>query len=109
MSGVQKKELEKAKKIVKKYVDHLEGKGFEIQEAFIFGSYGRGNFHEGSDIDVAIISDEFEKDWDNKERFLWHQTIDVDPRLEPVGFTKKNFVDENPLVWEIKKHGIRVK
>lgn len=109
MSRVQKVELEKVKKIAKKYINKLEKSGFEIQEAFIFGSYGRGNFHEASDIDIAIVSDELEKDWDEKENFLWRQVVGLDARLSPVGFTRKGFNINNPLVWEVKEHGIKIK
>ena len=33
---------------------------------------------------------------------------DIDSRLEPVPFRPDNFVDEDPLLWEIKKEGIRI-
>jgi hypothetical protein len=33
---------------------------------------------------------------------------DIDWRIEPVPFKPETFVDEDPLVWEIKKEGIPI-
>ncbi len=48
-----------ALEIVKKYIDFLKDNKFNIQKAYIFGSYAKGNFNEDSDIDLAIVMNNF--------------------------------------------------
>jgi predicted nucleotidyltransferase len=75
----------------------------------LFGSYATGKANQWSDIDVAIISDKLKKDWNKNEDVLWKYTIGVDSRIEPIGFTVKDFQDEcDPMVYEIKKTGIKI-
>ncbi|KJU83578.1 DNA polymerase, beta domain-containing protein [Candidatus Magnetobacterium bavaricum] len=33
---------------------------------------------------------------------------DIDNRIEPVPFRPEDFIDEDPLVWEIKRYGIKL-
>ena len=42
--------------------------------------------------------------------YLWVRKRDKDSRamIAPVGFHPKDFVEEDPLAWEIKKTGIRI-
>ena len=55
---------------------------------YLFGSYSRGNWHNDSDIDVAIIFDKI-----NENRFEIMKQIlklrrDIDLRIEPVIFER---------------------
>jgi predicted nucleotidyltransferase len=98
-----------AKKIVKKYTTKLKAKKYPISAVYLFGSYATGKANQWSDIDVAIISDKLKKDWNKNEDVLWKYTIGVDSRIEPIGFTVKDFQDEcDPMVYEIKKTGIKI-
>lgn len=104
-----KKELKKIKKILLKYKSLLEKGGFSIKKMILYGSYARGNFKNYSDIDVCIISDTFQKNKDYYESYLWKKVLEVDCRIEPVGYHPKEFKDIDPLVNEIKKEGIEIK
>ena len=42
-------------KIVKKYINYLKNNKFNVQKAYIFGSYAHGKFNDDSDIDLAIV------------------------------------------------------
>ena len=42
-------------KIIKKYIKFLQENNYEVQKAYIFGSYAKGNYDDNSDIDLAII------------------------------------------------------
>lgn len=98
-----------AKKIVKKYAKELRINKFPFKEIYLFGSFARNKVHKWSDVDVAVISDELKTNWDKKEDLLWHIRRKVNSRIEPIGFTVKDFQDENdPMVYEIKKNGIRI-
>ena len=99
----------KAEKIVKKYAAELKAKKYPFSAVYLFGSYAKGKANRWSDIDVAIISDKLKKNWNKNEDILWRYTIGVDSRIEPIGFTVKDFQDDsNPIVYEIKKTGIKI-
>ncbi len=98
-----------AKKIVRKYAEKLKENKFPFSAIFLFGSSIQGKAGKWSDIDVAVISDKLKNNWNKNEELLWKYTVDVDSRLEPIGFTKEDFADlGNPIVAEIRRHGIKV-
>jgi len=98
-----------AKKIVKKYAEKLKEKKFPFSAVFLYGSTATGKAGKWSDIDVAVVSDKLKKNWNRNEELLWEYTLDVDNRIEPIGFTKNDFSDlGNPMVAEIRKHGIKI-
>jgi len=39
----------------------LERRGFRVEEIYLFGSYARGDYLKSSDIDLVVVSD----DWEN--------------------------------------------
>lgn len=41
------------------FINLLEENDFQIQRAYLFGSYAHGNADEWSDIDLALISNKF--------------------------------------------------
>ncbi len=49
---------QKTKKIVEEFVRRIKEKyGEKIEEAILFGSYARGDYTGGSDIDIIVITD----------------------------------------------------
>ena len=98
-----------AKKIVRKYAEKLEKENYPFQMIYLFGSYAQNKSHKWSDIDVAVVSDKLKRDKDKNKFLLWDLRMDVDTRIEPHGFTVKDFQDvNNPMVYEIKKTGIKI-
>ena len=90
---------------VKRYVTKLREDGITIESAYLFGSCAKGVEHTWSDIDVAIVSSDITDDRvDERIRFtkIAHE---IDSRIEPVPYHPRFFVEEDPLVWEIKKTG----
>jgi predicted nucleotidyltransferase len=70
----------------------------------LFGSYAKGDFNEHSDIDIAVVFD----DYDNhiKRQFeLLKLTRHVDSRIEPHPFRERDFTINTPLVYEILSSG----
>ena len=45
---------------VRAFVAEVRAAGVPLRKAILFGSYARGQQHEGSDIDVALIADTFD-------------------------------------------------
>jgi uncharacterized protein len=46
--------------LVKQFVKELQNKGLHLQKVYLFGSYSRNEQRSYSDIDVAVVADEFE-------------------------------------------------
>jgi len=108
MSEAQKAKVTRAKKLVRTYTRLLRKSDFPVSGAFLYGSYAKGNARKGSDIDVCIISKAYDPEDDRKRLLLWEKRRGVDMRIEPIAYHPEDFDDSNPLVHEIKDHGIRV-
>ncbi|MBI4268352.1 nucleotidyltransferase domain-containing protein [Candidatus Uhrbacteria bacterium] len=95
------------KKHVQKYLASLD---FPIEQAFIFGSQAKGRPRKYSDIDVAIISSKIRNSLASTKYLLRkaHDLHSANFYIEPHGFHPREFVDESPLAWEIKKTGVRL-
>ncbi len=96
-----------ALKLTKQYIKILQGK-YKVKKAFMFGSFARGNAHEDSDIDVAVI---LGGNFDVFDRRLELMKLrwDLDTRLEPHPIPSKDFNKWNALANEILKYGIPIK
>lgn len=81
---------------------------FTVSQSFLFGSFAKGNFHEESDIDIAVVF----KDYGNVENMrleLMRIRRKIDSRIEPHLFTQSDFILESPLVYDICKYGVALK
>lgn len=86
----------------------LQKQGVPIEQAYLFGSWAKGTQQKDSDIDLAVVSSVF-RDWEQKNRLLTRVKRAVFSDIEPHGFHPKNFKPkENPVAYEIVKHGIRI-
>ncbi|MDR1183955.1 MAG: nucleotidyltransferase domain-containing protein [Coriobacteriales bacterium] len=50
----------------------------------LYGSYAKGNAHEDSDIDVAVIFDGFKGDWLKTSSHLWRLRRGISYDIEPI-------------------------
>jgi predicted nucleotidyltransferase len=108
MQNTKRKELKIIKKKVKEFLQIIINDGFPVETAYLFGSYSRGDFKRDSDIDLLIISKQFEKNWDENEKYLWRTTRYVDSRLEPIGCSPREFNNSAILKEIIKKEGEKI-
>lgn len=81
-----------------------------VDKAIVFGSYAKGNYHDDSDIDLAIFTDSL-KDLERVDgiKFLLqrarkYRTVD----LQPIPFTKQDYFQPVGIVEEILKTGITI-
>lgn len=99
-----------AKKIARAYAHALDRCGYPVAALYLFGSHRKGRARRSSDIDVAVVSPRLRKREDQNRLLLWQVRRDVDPRIEPHGFTPEDFADEaNPTASEIRHTGIRIR
>lgn len=98
-----------AQRIVGQYAEKLRKAKYSFSAIYLFGSYAKGIPRYESDIDVAVVSKEIEKGWKKGKMRLWNLTAGVDSRIEPHGFSPKEFQEDwRPMVHEIKTTGIKV-
>ncbi len=57
---------------------------YDVRYIILFGSYQKGNFHEDSDIDIAVVVDAFGDDYFEDQTNLFRLTRGIDSRIEPV-------------------------
>jgi len=69
--------------IVKQYADLLR-KELSPAAIILYGSYAKGNAHEDSDIDVAVIFDGFTGDRLKTSSTLWRLSEDISLYIEPI-------------------------
>ncbi len=86
----ERPDLKDILKIVEKYAELLK-ENMDVKGVYLFGSFVRGGFDEDSDIDVAVVSDEFNGDLVDDTLKLMKFRRNVDSRIEPHPFLVKDF------------------
>lgn len=94
--------------LISHYLASLKEHGFHIQDAFLFGSYAKGQANQWSDIDLALVSPAFEGVRFTDKNKIRKITIAISSDLEVLPFSPKAFTANDPLVKEILDTGIRV-
>ena len=93
--------------IVEKYINYLKINNYNIQKAYIFGSYANGRFHENSDIDLAIVLNNLSNSFIMQIE-LMKLSRKFDTRIEPHPFDETDFNESNPFANEILTKGIQI-
>ena len=64
----------------------------DVERIIIFGSYAQGKSRSDSDIDIAVISKDFEKMRLLEKIYLLARVpVSIDSRIEMIGFSYKDF------------------
>jgi predicted nucleotidyltransferase len=92
-----------ALEIAREYADVVKTH-FDYKKVILFGSYAKGNFHEDSDIDIAVVFSDYNNRMD-RQLELMKLTRKIDSRIEPHPFRENEFEISNPFVNEIMKYG----
>ena len=96
---------------VLEYIDILKQYGLKIDKAFLYGSAARNEEGEDSDIDVMLVSRDFDDGSDDQTiGLIWRLTRRVDSRIEPLAVGLKRFKKDkiSPLLQLVKKEGIPI-
>lgn len=97
----------KVEDIVKTYAE-LVMKEIKVSSIYLYGSYAKGTYSEDSDIDIAVIGDDFIGDPIEDTLQLMRIRRKVDNRIEPHPFKSSDFDLTNPYVQEILRTGIKI-
>jgi len=92
---------------VMKYINYLRNKYSDVSKVYMFGSHSKGVADEDSDIDIAVIFNDFEDAFDLQVE-LMKLRRKFDSRIEPHVFRNKDFDISHPLVEEIMTKGIEI-
>lgn len=94
--------------IVEKYVEKI-CENYKVYAIILFGSYAKGTEHEDSDIDIAIITDDFEDDIIDEELKLMKLRRKIDTRIEPHIIRIEDYKNaETPFIKEVIDTGIKI-
>jgi predicted nucleotidyltransferase len=99
--------------VVDKYKRSLETLGIRVKRIILYGSYASGNAKNESDIDLLVVSDDFERmDLWKRLALLGRARMGIKRPMEIIGFTEEEFKAEQRGSFvgdEIKTKGVEVK
>lgn len=92
--------------IIHSFLDSIKNE-IRIDKVFLFGSYAKGTSSKYSDIDLAIVSRDFEgvRFFDRKRLIKYIVKVNTDIQLHP--FKLEDFTTDDPFVEEIIRTGIQ--
>ena len=93
---------------LKKLATELKDSGIHLKKVVLYGSYSRNEQHEWSDIDVALVADEFISiGFEDVKLFARMLVKRPDLNIQPRTYNTKDFSsDKDPFVEEIMRTGI---
>jgi len=70
---------------VQRYIRAVEGAGIPVSFVVLFGSQALGDTHEWSDIDLLVVSPQFDGPRHREDTgVLWYMAARTDSRIEPI-------------------------
>lgn len=96
-------------RVAKLFIDSLRESGIDVSEAYLFGSVSKGLADKDSDIDLAVVSRDFQGIRYHDMKKISKHRIRVDSRLEIHPFSRQE-VDQDPpqFFLKIKQDGMRI-
>jgi uncharacterized protein len=93
-------------RIIADYGKALEAEGVKPQKIILFGSYSTGTQHEGSDIDLVVISEDFaSKDYWERINVLAAALVRVFEPIEAIAMTPEEWERGDSLIVDFARHG----
>jgi len=79
------------KKLVKDFIKAIKEKNIKIEAVFLFGSYAQNKADNNSDIDIAVISPDFGKDFFDECVFLKEISEKIDFDISPRAYSLEEY------------------
>ena len=99
----------KSNKIVKRFIN-LIIKKFNLKKIIIFGSFARGDYHKGSDLDLIIVGEFKERFIDRIGKII--ELNDSDLEIDAMVYTEEEFQkmikERRPFIEQALEEGIVV-
>jgi len=94
---------------VRNYARDIETHGVHLRAVILYGSFAKGTQHEWSDIDVALVADEFTGFYfDDSNLFPYVGIKKPYIRIEAKTYSTDYFKEGDPFIDVIKKEGIKI-
>lgn len=95
--------------IIKKYINELNENGLYFHKVILYGSYAKGTADEDSDIDLMLVSNQFEVDNAEYLPLIWLSATRTNYRIEPYLIGEKRFYTGfSPLIDAAKYEGVEI-
>ena len=94
---------------VRNYAYRIEDNGVHLRTVILYGSFAKGMQHEWSDIDVALVADEFTGFYFDDAKFIPYMGFKQPypyTLIEAKTYATDYFRTGDPFIEEIKKEGI---
>jgi predicted nucleotidyltransferase len=98
---------ESAINTINRFISACNKNNISFNKVILFGSLAKGNYNENSDIDLALVSDQFS----GNPFSDWHLLSPINIKfseIEPHPFTTQYFEESDPFIEEIKRTGIEI-
>lgn len=93
---------------IERFIVELEKIGINVEKVILFGSYAKGTNNEWSDIDLAVVSNDFKgiRIIDKENMVIAISAADFS--ISPLPYRPEDFTEADLFVKEILETGIRV-
>jgi predicted nucleotidyltransferase len=92
--------------IIARFRKSVESRGIRIAKLILFGSYATGTSHEGSDIDIVVISEDFKgKDYWERIEILSDAIYEVFEPIEAIAMTPEEFESGESFISDFARKG----
>ena len=92
--------------VIAKFQKVLEAKSIRVNKLILYGSFASGQFKEGSDIDIVVISDDFAgKTYWERINILSDAIYEVFAPLEVVGMTPDEWGKGDSFIADYARNG----
>lgn len=92
---------------VRSFAKNVVKSGIDLKKVILFGSFASGWQHEHSDIDVALVADEF-SGVGYEDIKLFVKTLRNYIQIQPKTYPTEYFEKGDPFIDEILKSGIEI-
>lgn len=95
---------------VKKYIGEVKNKGINVNFGVIYGSQARGQANQWSDIDLVLVSKQFNTRHAYEDvAQLWRIAGEIDSRIEPIACGEDEWErEETPIITIAKREGVKI-
>ncbi len=94
--------------LVKKFIERLSQDNIRINKAILYGSYAKGSNDEWSDIDLAVVSEDFIGNRILDRERMIKSIVDINTNISPLPFRPEDFDESDLFVKEIIRTGVRI-
>jgi predicted nucleotidyltransferase len=100
---------ERGLRIARRLKQRLIEEGVPIVQVFLFGSLAEGKRQRWSDVDIAVVYDQFGKDRLTEHSRIADAREDFDVPMDIVSLRREDLDNRySTIVQEVKRHGIVV-